>query len=485
MMYFSDIFEVEPSVLEEYGALDISLYSDLPLFIDPFLLYASDKTEYRELHQSILNYLAFIKRNASVAQKNDGLLRHWFVFSEVKQNWLGYSKTGNAGRGLNIHFARHISTVIQQIYEELGHETKTDSSHVEELALFGCGVGKDSISDFTTNLIKGYLLEFTQTFAVAHLRENQRRNISVKRAYFNERTQRWESRTYNLPYYHGDYVLLTPKDILTKDDTWMNNSDMLDRFDDIRAALSNVELRDLIGRRYIELLAQVESRKQAEINAVKRKVFDEFPEMVEQYISMREDRKEEAKSQSLLNVQEIEDIFNAQIKEWLASSEEARVLYTMPVSTRDEVKQRLLYFKQVIEHNDGYKLFYHNGEKIAKEESAQLLFRFVWFCTELSVDREVNNGRGPVDYKVSNGNTDKTLVEFKLASNTKLEKNLANQVEVYKAANQTDSAFTVILYFSDSEQERVLKILKALQLEGNENILLIDASPKESASNVG
>lgn len=108
-----------------------------------------------------------------------------------------------------------------------------------------------------------------------------------------------------------------------------------------------------------------------------------------------------------------------------------------------------------------------------------------WFSTGFSVDREVNNGRGPVDYKVSNGRDDQTLIEFKLASNTKLEKNLANQVDVYKTANQTDSALTAILYFSDREQERVLKILKALQLEGNENIVLIDASPKESASNVG
>ena len=112
------------------------------------------------------------------------------------------------------------------------------------------------------------------------------------------------------------------------------------------------------------------------------------------------------------------------------------------------------------------------------------MFRFVWYDTRLSVDREVNNGRGPVDYKVSMGNDDQTLVEFKLASSTKLKQNLENQVEIYKKANQTEAALTAIVYFEKKEYKSVIKILKNLELEGNENIVLIDASQKESASNV-
>ena len=484
MMYFSDIFEVDSTVLEEYGALDISLYRDLPLFIDPFLLYASEKEEYQQLHNSILNYLTFLKQNANIAQQNPGLLRHWFVFSEVKQNWLGYSKTGNAGRGLNMHFAKHISTVIQSIYQDIGHEKNTESSHVEELALFGSGVGKDSISDFATNLIKSYLLEYTQKFAQEHIKPEYRKRISVKRACFDGRTCRWEGRIYDLPYFNGDYVLLTPKDILTKDDTWMNNSDMLDRFADILESLPNRELRETIGKVYIDLISECSSIKISEINAVKRRVFDEYPVLVEQYIWMRENKKDEAKSLAASHVGEIEEIYNRQIKEWIASSEEVRKLYSLPCGTRQETLARLLYFKHVIEDNDGYKLFYYNGRRIAKEEEVQLLFRFVWYASGASVDREVNNGRGPVDYKVSNGKEDQTLVEFKVASNTKLRQNLENQVEIYKKANQAESALIAIVYFNEKEQKRLLTILKELQLEGNENIVLIDASIKESASNV-
>ena len=38
MVYFSDIFNLDESILEEYGAMNISLLNDIPLFIDPFLL---------------------------------------------------------------------------------------------------------------------------------------------------------------------------------------------------------------------------------------------------------------------------------------------------------------------------------------------------------------------------------------------------------------------------------------------------------------
>ena len=114
------------------------------------------------------------------------------------------------------------------------------------------------------------------------------------------------------------------------------------------------------------------------------------------------------------------------------------------------------------------------------------MFRLVWFGTEYSVDSEVNNGRGPVDYKISKGASHSTLIEFKLASNAKLKQNLEHQVEVYKKANQSKNSIKVILYFNRVEKRKVEKILKDLKIETVENIILIDASlqTKASASNV-
>lgn len=86
--------------------------------------------------------------------------------------------------------------------------------------------------------------------------------------------------------------------------------------------------------------------------------------------------------------------------------------------------------------------------------------------------------------KSQRGSQDKCLVEFKLASNTSLSKNLQHQVEKYKQAHSTNKAIKAILYFSLLEKKRVEKILKELKLEKEKYVVLIDARKdnKQSAS---
>ena len=46
-VYFSDFFDIDDSIIEEYGAVNISLINDLPLFIDPFLLFNSEDPDFQ------------------------------------------------------------------------------------------------------------------------------------------------------------------------------------------------------------------------------------------------------------------------------------------------------------------------------------------------------------------------------------------------------------------------------------------------------
>ena len=65
-VYFSNFFRVSPATIEKYGAFNISLVADLPLFIDPFLLFNSKKPEYQALHDRIIDYLRFLRDKAAV-----------------------------------------------------------------------------------------------------------------------------------------------------------------------------------------------------------------------------------------------------------------------------------------------------------------------------------------------------------------------------------------------------------------------------------
>ena len=223
----------------------------------------------------------------------------------------------------------------------------------------------------------------------------------------------------------------------------------------------------------------------------KQKVYTEtlkkYPQLIEYYIRSKEKRGKQAVIQSQKKVSESESFYISQVADFVNQLASETKFYEIGVDTFTEAKLRIQFLKDEIENNDGYRLFYHNGEPIQRESDLQILYRLTWFATPSDFNSEVNNGRGPVDFKISRGNKDKSLVEFKLAKNTLLKKNLQNQVKIYEKANKTDKSLKVIFYFSIEEKVRVDSILKELKLEKDDTIILIDArcDNKPSASKAG
>jgi len=479
-VYFSDIFGVDEDIIENYGALNISLINDLPLFVDPFLLFESDKEDYQKLHKNILKYVAFIRDKSIEIEITEGLLRHWFVFSEVKQNWLGYSKVGNIGSGLGLDFAYALKENLNTIFSDFGKEKVTQDSHLEKLCIIKDGVGKDNISDFTVNLIKEFLCSYTEKFSKIYVASKLRKSISIDRVTFDYDTMRWKPKRFDLPFIDGDFVILTPKDILTKDENWINKKDVYREFKDIANSISNHELRDTINLYFIQNLPKLTYKKKShsnkEIAAAINQVIRKFPTFLDYYIKYKEDHGAEAKSISEENVKIIEDVFISSVTSFIKSITETTDFYSIGYSTYEDSLNRVKYLKQVIENNDGYKIFYYKGEPIKREKDIQIMFRLTWYATPADVSTEVNDGRGPSDFKISRGSKDKTIVEYKLASNKQLKRNLEKQVDIYKSASQAKKDIKVILYFSQAELANVNKILNDLNLHGRENIILIDAS---------
>ena len=483
MVYFSDIFGIDEHILEEYGAFNISLINDLPLFIDPFLLYASNKKEYRQQHFNILKYLSFLKTKSEQHSISDVQIKMWYCFPEVKQNWLGYSLSGNNGAGLGMKFGKSMSNLMPYVYSDLNREKITSTSHLEKICLFNEGVGKDNISDFTCNLIKKYLLEYTQKFADLYLSKDSVKEVMVDKVYFDYENEFWMPAQYRLPFWNGDYVILTPKDILTKDDNWINHKDLINNFLTVRNSVSNNILRYKINELYQKNLPR--NPKKEDITNAIMKTIKQHPELLDYYIRLKEENKEGAKNVSKQKVADVHNLFIKHVQQLILKLSSYSDFYKIRTNTLDASRERVMFIKQVIENNDGYRLFYYNWRPIERATDLQIMFRLTWFGSPYDVNREVNNGRGPVDYVISLGAHDKTLVEFKLASNKKLKQNLANQVKVYESANQTKQSIIVILYFSSTEFRKVQRILKELCLEDNQDIILIDAcNNKVSASNV-
>ncbi len=150
----------------------------------------------------------------------------------------------------------------------------------------------------------------------------------------------------------------------------------------------------------------------------------------------------------------------------------------------EEGNRRVCAFKRWIEQQGG-NMFLSQMKKI-DENSLQTLFKGLCSIQEspYRIDREVNNGRGAVDFVVSKGSNDSTIIEFKLVSNSSL-KNMLYQVEIYKAANNTQNCIIVIFYFNLEEMRKVDTLLTELNISTGNHLYIIDCrTDKPSASKV-
>lgn len=475
--YFSDFFGVTKRSLARHGAFDVSLINDLPLFIDPFLLFHSKKRAYKALHQDIVRYLIFLRDKASSGSGSAAELRSWYCFPEVRQNWLGFSLVGNGGSGLGMDFARNLHANLNSVLSDFGQERITKGTHLEKVCLIAKGVGRDNISDFTTNLILDFLCRYTESFCKKHIAPTLRRTVAIRNARFNFETEAWESERYVLPWANGDFVILTPRDMLTRDDNWINRGDLIHNFESIPPAIPDDQLRYQVSNYFRSVLAKPKDREpnKAERDEAAAKTIMTFPQVIDYYIRRKESDGARAESISSEKVGDTEQLYDHQVRALQAIILKHTQFYSTGRETYEETHQRIAYLKDVIENKGGHRLFYHKGKAIGSEEDLQRLFRLVWFGSPSDVSTEANDGRGPADFKISRGAGDKTIIETKLAKNSRLEQNLAKQASLYQAASDARHAVKVILFFTRDEQVRCERILKKLGLTGSRDVVLIDA----------
>lgn len=145
-------------------------------------------------------------------------------------------------------------------------------------------MGRDNISDFTTNLIKDYLARFTQKFARQHLDPPFRKTFALDKARFNYETRSWSTERYELPHFAGDFVLLTPIAILTKDDSWINRGDLLDRLPNIAASLPDEALRSEVNQYLIRVLPRDPKASAKDVREAIARVVERFPDLLDYYI---------------------------------------------------------------------------------------------------------------------------------------------------------------------------------------------------------
>ncbi len=129
---------------------------DIPLGIDPFLLYKSRDSTFRDLHGQVLD--VFNAGIRAVARGDLADARRILDFPEVQEIGFGYTRGSKRGSGVG---ERISSLVIETVLDSPSLQQR-GVKHVEEMQLLSAGIGPDRVSDIAANILKRFLVDYTQ-----------------------------------------------------------------------------------------------------------------------------------------------------------------------------------------------------------------------------------------------------------------------------------------------------------------------------------
>ncbi|MDR1695419.1 MAG: hypothetical protein LBR69_02125 [Endomicrobium sp.] len=490
-MLFSEYFNVSNTILKEYGAIDISLSCDIPLFIDPMLIFNSKKKEYTNLHKQIIKFFHFLatKSQNSLSKAE---VKTWFSFNEIRQNWLGFSLKGNCGSAFGRKFSNFLSENIQFILNTSGI---SKDSHIEKILLLYPGSGKDKISDLTVNLIKEFLLQYTESFAKTYMKNEYLKSFKVDKVTFNYDTESFITKEYILPYIINsknkeEYIILTPLDILRKCEPSINQKDFYNNFEEVIDCIDNDVLKTQVNNYIVKAVKEYEevlkkSKKKPNdktVNKIRLNSFKDLvannPALYDYYVRLKENESDSIRNSCINEVSEQQEKFIDGFEKFMIPVDEKYKLKE-GISAFEEAQERVRFFKHAIE-TSLYNVF--NKSK-ANENDIQRMFRLAWCKTNYHLNSETNNGLGITDFIVSHGNHDKCVVEFKLARSTSLTR-VFRQINTYKKVNKTNDGIVVIFCFSEEDYDKSNKLISdnKKEKEIDVSIFLVDCRVENKIS---
>ncbi len=454
---FSDEFHVSKTALKRVGALDIILDLDTKYFIDPMLLRKSKVPEFVDSSKKIEAYFESVVALVRVSQKENDM--YWkkadslLKFREIKGTCLGYSNNGTSGNAIG----KKLRQIILRTIKELLKTGEVEPVILELMGVFQSDVGSDRISDLITFIIREDIELYTKRVLKKLMPTKKNNEGMLTNPYNNEN------------------ILLLPREILSPLPIAMGFCDL-----DYCCA-ENERVRKEINE-YFDL----RERRVLKKNEIKTLILNN--------VLFRE--------QMLENYKNIKSMpYNFEIDSagqiiWYEASKQAVLEHplTLEIPQNDDDLDRLVFkicnqLKQLIEIHGLWRLLYDDRNKPRSENAAQLLLYGVAdsYCKANGIDisREVNNGRGPVDFKFSKGSNCKILVEVKLTSNAQLVHGIEKQLPIYMSQENTLKAYYLIIDNGHSKRfERFQDYYNKLEREKKKKIpyIYVDGNAKLSAS---
>jgi len=251
---------------------------DVPVGIDPFLLFKSRDPEYRKLHTTLIS--SFNAGIDAIRHNKQAEANRIFDFPEVSAIGMGYTQRSKRGSGVGSYLSR---LIIETLLSSPGLQER-GIRHVEEMQLVSAGIGPDRVSDITANILKRFLIEYTR-------RQCALWNISLKSKVpiehiYDPESHSWEDSYEDLPVSprDGSPILLVPR-------RWVRNLPWIN-YDDFVATEFKAYLsaKRATRRRSVHDLAHGKQVKPEVVTVTRRDIG-----LVERYVRGREQQAAQAR----------------------------------------------------------------------------------------------------------------------------------------------------------------------------------------------
>lgn len=309
------------------------------------------------------------------------------------------------------------------------------------MQIFEEGIGADRISDATAGILRHRLAEYTQDVVNRHDLPHQ--DIRYLRSWFSVDNGRWQAGRYKLPLnpYNNGPILLVPEDYLRALPT-INADNFWDYCYDIQNDLIRREFGDDITRN-VDKATIVEFARR-------------HPELRKRYVGAKEREGGEPYNLKTDPSGYYKPFLGA--RSW-ASQNAVHFTISSAPELLDAILRFVDRFKNYVENNEGWRLLWNDDASPKKEVAFQALLSGVLipFCqaNDIDISKEANIGRGPVDFKFSQGYTKRVLLEAKLASNSKFWAGLKKQLPKYLKAEQIEHGIFLVSCQRESDFGRV------------------------------
>lgn len=215
-MRFSKHFKLGKAQAE-LDFVDVDVTKDLPVYVDPYAIELRSDNFAARCNLILREF--FVELLDAVKRDDEERIAHLVSnFHEPGDTFLGVSEGLPQGRGMGKKQTKDLVGALRN--SEAAKSGKiTDLS---EATLFIPGIGKDKISDLTTNLIRVVLVDYTQSQCELHGIESLE-EVSSDAPLWSRRTKSWKSDYVTLPTIKKKPVLLVPKYFVRRDISLQGN----------------------------------------------------------------------------------------------------------------------------------------------------------------------------------------------------------------------------------------------------------------------